>query len=68
MRLWINHETDGRGRGGSEFARAEIRWGSTKDSKLAGEIMVSWSKDDPAPHLYIKKGWEGIVIHEEEVK
>lgn len=50
-RLWINHETDtsDKGHGGSELAWVEVRWGSSRNSKLAGRITVDWPRDDDRP-------------------
>jgi len=59
-RLYIKKKTDlsKTGNRGTEEARAAIYWGSTHDSKLAGEIRVYWPKDQEKPTVTFSTGSE----------
>ena len=71
-RLYVTHGTDltRTGSQGRRYATAQVRWGSKGDSKLAVNVTVTWSKDQPKPTILIEYGSEWIdeVIEETVLK
>ena len=57
-RLYIKTYSDmsRTGKMASEWATAEIRYGSASNSKLAGRIEVYWKKGEQSPIVGLKKG------------
>lgn len=57
-RLYIETKSDisRTGKRASQEASASIFWGSAGDSKLAGEITVSWPRGSEMPRVRFRKG------------
>jgi len=57
-RLYIINESDisTMGKRCKTLASTSVNWGSTGDSKLAAEILVSWPKDAKTPVVTITIG------------